>query len=88
MNDSSLFSGLDTQATDIVLFSSTNVTASNAIESMTEVTQERSSEGFLFWVLCYIAQAVETIESENNLARRKTSKINRLPLCNICYKLK
>uniref|UniRef100_H2QXB6 CobW C-terminal domain-containing protein n=1 Tax=Pan troglodytes TaxID=9598 RepID=H2QXB6_PANTR len=44
---SSLFSGLDTQATDIVLFSSTNVTAFNAIEAMNEVTQGRSSERFL-----------------------------------------
>lgn len=36
------------QATDIVLFSSKNVTAFNAIESKNEVTQKRSSQRFLF----------------------------------------
>lgn len=42
-----LFLGLDTQATDIVLFSSKNVTAFNAIESKNEVA-EKSSQRFLF----------------------------------------
>lgn len=46
-NDSSLFLGLDTKATDIVLFNSTNVTAFNAIKSMNEVTEKRSRKRFL-----------------------------------------
>jgi hypothetical protein len=48
LNDSFLFSRLDTQATNIVLFSSINVTAFNVIESVNEVIHKRSSDKFLF----------------------------------------
>lgn len=72
-NDSSLFLGLDTEATDIVLFSSTNVTAFNAIKSMNEVTEKRSRKRFLLGS-CHIAQAVETIQSENSLAWKRPAK--------------
>lgn len=57
------------------------MTAFNAIESMNEVTQERSSERFLFGSSVILHKLLKQF-SQKTVCLKKAGNINRLTLCN------